>query len=621
MYQYSNDFYERKINKRNHLIKRVRQNYVRDDISCGFKCCNEEIFEDFIVYVIPTKEVIEKYKSLLKSEFCKSIICQSVFLNLSLSDQKKVNNSFKHIFFYDNFFIETVNKGLEGVLKFYEKHIPNKKFDILNLENIKEYPKYFNFNKHIIDLCEDVYVKEETKFESYYDNLEELYNCGKIYKAQMMTDTFNWRNGTVIINSCKVRILGIEHMNRAVNGDEVYVEMIKIECFDFISEAEDEDEVKKHKLINNIVKVRSNADIDLFKNKNNASENENNKTTNSNQNNLLNILEPKEMFFGKVVGIYKRNKTSLVGTIINNTVNGEGTQNVLVLPIDKKYPPVMIRTSQIEELLNKRLWIELELWEQDSKYPSGHYFKKLNKIGDIEGEIECILISNGITYFKDKWIDLFVKSTNFYDVETCKMLKNEISEFFNLNDIYSEVKNGIRKDFRNLKIISIDPKGCTDVDDALHINFLENGTFQVGVHIADVSHYVKLGSMLDKIASERGTTVYLPDRRIDMLPEFLSAGLCSLLEDQDRGSFSVIWELTSTGEIISTEFCKSLIHSHKAFSYDEALEILNSKTEVKYKKELETLFKISSNLRNRRMENGALDLSSEKVELKIKNYC
>lgn len=586
MYKYSNDVYERKLSKRNHLIKRVRENYVRKDIPCGFTCCDSGKYDTFCLYIIPTKEILEKNKSLLKSEYVRPIICQSVYSKLGMNDQKRIKDIIKkknYVFFYDMFFEETSQKGLEGILDFYKRHVPNNKFIILSSENIQEYPKYFDNNKDVRDLVDDVYIKEDTFYENYYED----FSNRDLIQSTLMVDTYNWRNGTIIHNNKRIRILGRFNMNRAIHGDEVYVELIDEPCEDKIDNIKlDEDKIDDDKV--------DNKKIDVLN-----SDNKNSDT-----------------LFGRVVGIIKRGKTDLIATILNNTVNGDGSQNVLALPIDKKYPPVRIRTSQVDELINKRLWIEVEFWNQDSKYPVGHYYKKLNEIGDLEGEIKCILLSNNISYFNDTWIDLFNNlqdKSNIHDTETIKALNTGESEYFSLQSVYKEVEEGKRKDLRHLDIFSVDPQGCTDVDDALHFRELSNGNYEIGVHIADVSHYVKPGSLLDKISSDRGTTVYLPDRRIDMLPEFLSAGLCSLLENQERGSFSVIWEIDRNANILSTEFTKGLIKSRKAFSYDEALKTIESTGP--YKIELEGLYKISKILRNKRQENGALDLSGSKVEI------
>lgn len=117
----------------------------------------------------------------------------------------------------------------------------------------------------------------------------------------------------------------------------------------------------------------------------------------------------------------------------------------------------------------------------------------------------------------------------------------------------SDLKN--RTDFRHLDVCSIDPPGCTDIDDALHAKLLPNGNYEVGVHIADVSHFVKSENAMDSEAARRGTTVYMVDKRIDMLPPLLGTNLCSLQSDVDRLAFSVIWEMDTDANIVKVCFC------------------------------------------------------------------
>lgn len=135
-----------------------------------------------------------------------------------------------------------------------------------------------------------------------------------------------------------------------------------------------------------------------------------------------------------------------------------------------------------------------------------------------------------------------------------------------------------RLDLRHLDVCSVDPIGCKDIDDALHCIVLPNGNYEVGVHIADVSHFVKAGTEIDREAARRCTTVYMVDRRTDMLPGLLTETLCSLISDVDRMAFSVIWEIDSkTMRPISTKFTKSVIRSRASLNYYKAQEMIDDK--------------------------------------------
>jgi exoribonuclease R len=158
---------------------------------------------------------------------------------------------------------------------------------------------------------------------------------------------------------------------------------------------------------------------------------------------------------------------------------------------------------------------------------------------------------------------------------------------------------------RKYTICSVDPPGCTDIDDALHSRILPNGNIEVGVHIADVSHFIKPGTAIDKEAALRATTVYLVDKRIDMVPELLSSNLCSLRGNEERFAFSCIWELDKNANIHNVKFHKSVIKSKAALTYEEAQIIIDDKNkndEIAHSlRRLNTLAKI---FKKKRTENG-----------------
>ncbi|KAK6620523.1 exosome catalytic subunit dis3 [Polyplax serrata] len=179
-----------------------------------------------------------------------------------------------------------------------------------------------------------------------------------------------------------------------------------------------------------------------------------------------------------------------------------------------------------------------------------------------------------------------------------------------------DLKN--RVDLRDLDICSVDPPGCTDIDDALHCRKLKNGNLEVGVHIADVSHFIRPGTALDKEAALRGTTVYLVDKRIDMVPELLSSNLCSLRGNEERFAFSCIWEMSEDAKIISTKFHKSIIKSKQAMTYEEAqLKIDDKRQTDNLALSLRWLNSLAKILKKRRLENGALVLASPEIRFQV----
>jgi exosome complex exonuclease DIS3/RRP44 len=258
---------------------------------------------------------------------------------------------------------------------------------------------------------------------------------------------------------------------------------------------------------------------------------------------------------GKVVGIFKRNWRPYCGSLeVSNKKKG----NVLFLSVNKRIPRIRISTSQAEALMDKRILVQVDSWPADSKYPLGHYTKTLGDIGDKDTETQVLLIEHDIP-------------TAAWSQSVLACLPKD--EF---NIIQDDTRG--RSDFRNLQIFSIDPPGCTDIDDALHCRPLPNGNTEYGVHIADVSHYVKANTAIDAEAENRGTSVYLVDKRIDMLPSKLSTNLCSLRANIDRLTFSVLWEVTPEGNIVDTTFHKAVIRSVAAFTYQQAQERMDSES-------------------------------------------
>uniref|UniRef100_A0A6G1SHB6 Ribosomal RNA-processing protein 40 n=1 Tax=Aceria tosichella TaxID=561515 RepID=A0A6G1SHB6_9ACAR len=168
-----------------------------------------------------------------------------------------------------------------------------------------------------------------------------------------------------------------------------------------------------------------------------------------------------------------------------------------------------------------------------------------------------------------------------------------------------------RLDLRSYNICSVDPPGCTDIDDALHYKDLGGNVCEVGVHIADVSYYVRPDTALDHEAANRGTTVYLCDRRIDMIPDLLSSNLCSLIQHKDRLAFSAIWKMTKdTAEVLEVRFARSIINSKASLTYEKAQEMIDDKSQNgAIHKSLRGLNELAKKLKARRLERGALVLA------------
>ncbi|XP_077830464.1 exosome complex exonuclease RRP44 isoform X2 [Macaca mulatta] len=263
----------------------------------------------------------------------------------------------------------------------------------------------------------------------------------------------------------------------------------------------------------------------------------------------------------------------------------------------------MLKTAVSEKMLKptgrvvgiiKRNWRPYCGMLSKSDIKEGHFVRNLGDVGEKETETEVLLLEHDVPHqpFSQAVLSFLPK------------MPWSITE--------KDMKN--REDLRHLCICSVDPPGCTDIDDALHCRELENGNLEVGVHIADVSHFIRPGNALDQESARRGTTVYLCEKRIDMVPELLSSNLCSLKCDVDRLAFSCIWEMNHNAEILKTKFTKSVINSKASLTYAEAqLRIDSANMNDDITTSLRGLNKLAKILKKRRIEKGALTLSSPEV--------
>ena len=234
------------------------------------------------------------------------------------------------------------------------------------------------------------------------------------------------------------------------------------------------------------------------------------------------------------------------------------------------------------------------------RYPSGHFVRLLGDVGDRSTETEVLLLEHDVPFAP-------------FSPKVLSYLPTEGESWVVKDDDLAG-----REDFRGWDICSIDPPGCTDIDDALHAKLLPNGNYEVGVHIADVSHFVKPLNAMDLEAQRRGTTVYLVDKRIDMLPSLLGTNLCSLRSNVDRLAFSCIWEITPEAEVVTVRYTKSIIRSKASLTYDEAQARLDDpKMNDTVSTGIKSLNFLAKKLRAKRIERGALTLASPEVRFKL----
>ncbi|BAR50950.1 ribonuclease R [Tannerella forsythia KS16] len=244
---------------------------------------------------------------------------------------------------------------------------------------------------------------------------------------------------------------------------------------------------------------------------------------------------------------------------------------------------------------NDKAVVRIIEWPEGAKNPLGEVIDILGKAGDNDTEMHAILAEFGLPYTYPEKVE---KAANRIPTE-----------------ITDEDRAG-REDFRDVVTFTIDPKDAKDFDDALSLRKLENGHWEVGVHIADVTHYVKPGSIIDKEAYERATSVYLVDRTIPMLPESLCNNLCSLRPNEEKLTFSVIFEMNDEAEILASRIGRTIIESDRRFTYEEAQNVIET-GQGDYKDEVLTLHHLAQQLRNIRFASGSIDFDRYEVKFEI----
>ena len=294
---------------------------------------------------------------------------------------------------------------------------------------------------------------------------------------------------------------------------------------------------------------------------------------------------------GEIIEITKRSNVGFAGVLEKK--NG----NFFLIPNNQKmYANIFIPVDKLKKgKIGDLIFGKIVDWKPN-RYPIGEIIKILGKPQENEAEMQAIALEKG---FSEQFPIPVEESVNLIFQQS-------------QNTSQTEIEIGKRKDFRKTLTFTIDPDDAKDFDDALSFKELEKNKYEIGIHIADVSYYVKADSVLDKEALKRATSVYLVDRTIPMLPEVLSNDLCSLKPNEDRLTFGAVFILDSTGNILEKWFGKTIIHSQKRFTYKEAQKNLNEKI-GKFYRELDIINKLAKKLREKRFNEGSIDLDKEEV--------
>uniref|UniRef100_A0A2K6GLS6 Exosome complex exonuclease RRP44 n=1 Tax=Propithecus coquereli TaxID=379532 RepID=A0A2K6GLS6_PROCO len=569
------------------VMKIVREHYLRDDIGCGAPGCAacggahegpalEPQPQDPASslcprphYLLPDTNVLLHQIDVLEDPAIRNVIVLQTVLqevrNRSAPVYKRIrdvtNNREKHFYTFTNehhreTYVEQEqgenandrnDRAIRVAAKWYNEHLKNisaeNQLQVIFITNdrknkekaveegipaftCEEYVKSLTANPELIDrlacLSDERNEIESGKviFSEHLplSKLQQGIKSGTYLQGTFRASRENYLEATVWIHgdteeNKEIIIQGLKHLNRAVHEDIVAVELfpksqwVAPSSVVLHDEGLNEDDVEKEEEREQMLKTAVSEKM----------------------------LKPT----GRVVGIIKRNWRPYCGMLSKSGI--KESRRHLFTPADKRIPRIRIETRQASTLEGRRIIVAIDGWPRNSRYPNGHFVKNLGDVGEKETETEVLLLEHDVPHqpFSQAVLSFLPK------------MPWSITE--------KDMKN--REDLRHLCVCSVDPPGCTDIDDALHCRELENGNLEVGVHIADVSHFIRPGNALDQESARRGTTVYLCEKRIDMVPELLSSNLCSLRSNVDRLAFSCIWEMNRNAEILKTRFTKSVINS------------------------------------------------------------
>lgn len=615
-----------KKNKIGNFLKNVREHYIRDDISCGFPECENclpvptnlstshmndcKLIDGNHYLILDTNVILNQMDVIEETVFGNVIILHTVLNEVkhrSLPIFKRlvniIENPSRHFYVFtndhhkDTYLIQKENelvndyndRSIRKSCSWYQTHLPFKKFvfltedaenkrialeeDITSL-SVKDYVQNLKDHHLLEDKLAKTFINYAGGKDIYPPHMAVTELLGKIKTGKLYQGTFrasreNYLEGYVTVDGLNdpVIVQGREGLNRAVDGDIVAVELFKEEDWTSPTELVIEDEGQVEEIIDDLVEKEKEIKM-AQKNKDE--------------------IKPT----GKVVGVIRRKWRQYCGILEG------GVESVyqLFVPSNRSIPKIRIETRQAEFLKTQKLIVTIDSWPQSSRYPHGHFVRSLGKIGDQDTENEVVLLEHDVPHsqFSEEVLNCLPKLPWIITDEDVKK----------------------RVDLRDVIICSVDPPGCTDIDDALHCREIGDGKLEVGVHIADVSHFIRPGTAIDLEAASRATTVYLVNKRIDMVPELLSSNLCSLRGGEERFAFSCIWEMDQNANILNTRFHKSIIQSKRAMTYEEAQVMIDDKSKNDaLANGLRGLNRLAKILKSRRLEKGALVLASPEVKI------
>ncbi|XP_026755514.2 exosome complex exonuclease RRP44 [Galleria mellonella] len=627
--------------KRGNILKIVREHYLRDDLLCGSAACNvcphkddEYVLDpkpesicalfDYPHYlVLDTNVVLHQIDVLEEDALTNVIILQTVLEEVKhqntaifqrildvIGNKKRKFYSFVNEHHKDTYVERNPgekqndrnDRAIRKAASWYETHLSinnvkgqhpkivlitddekNRKMaqeEGITCCSVKDYVENVNGFVGLVDKLSKNVIPESCSKDALYPahltpaEIHSGIRNGKLHQGTFHASRDNFLEGTATVNGYEKSILLQGHIgiNRAVDGDLVAIEVFP------------EEEWRKPSDI--VLEDKADDPGDLLEE----------------ESVLLNAVKPADNKneitpTGKVVGIIRRKWRQYCGILLPSKF--PGATRHLFTPAEKRIPRVRIETRQSDMLASQRILVALDSWPRNSRYPLGHFVRALGPIGDKDAENEVILLEHDVPHARFSEAVLACLPPNDWTIPP------------------EEIKK--RVDLRSICICSVDPPGCTDIDDALHARPTATaGVYEVGVHIADVTHFVRPATALDKEAASRSTTVYLVDKRIDMVPDLLSSNLCSLRGGEERLAFSCVWEIDENANILSTKFHKSVIKSAAAMTYEEAqIAIDDSSRNDEIARSLRTLNKLAKKLKKKRLDNGALLLASPEIRFQV----
>ncbi|XP_071112514.1 DIS3-like exonuclease 1 [Haliotis cracherodii] len=645
-------------------IRVVRELYLREDIPCQSSLCVAGCLNsaeslsllpsDVTHYVFPDCQVARDYLEILEAPEIRGIVFTQTVANSVQHDGSKrlysrlrnivkdprrgsitFHNEFQKYAYCERQAREPLNdwhiRSTYQAAEWFYNHLAGQMPVVMVTQNQEAVAKYSNRTLNVFVMCLKDYLvgflssltgamdlyesltaaleSKTTKDRDYLgylpsDVLEAgiksgryISGCINVNKHNAMTEAFVKRTGRDLKEESDSDILihGTASRNRAVHGDKVVVELLPRSQW----------------------KGRS-LSIKELGDKTGETTGDGETTSDD-----MSSVMPT----GRIVGVLQRNWRDYVASFSADEEaqkNANKAGKVLLIPWDYRIPKIRISTRQVGTLREDRIIVRIDSWDVDSQYPNGHFVRSLGKIGELETEIAALLVENNISVPPFSDLQLKELPTDTQE-QPWTMVEEEVS---------------VRRDLRQSHLIfSIDPKGCEDVDDTLSIRQLPHGNYELGVHIADVTYFVKPGSLSDVEARSRSTSVYLADRRYDMLPTILSANLCSLISGVDRYAMSVIWELTPDFEVKDVWYGRTVIRSQYKLFYELAQSIydgaadedivsnvpeLHSVDQSKVKERLSELkwavcklMEVARVLKSRRVSGGALELESVEVRVEM----